>query len=1272
MNETSASATPNDFFKDFLDDRFTDGADRNVFLGDLTNDSLTSDFFEQSTSTSSPESERSGSSSADGLEELDQMLGGAPSSADTVMSDKQIARQSMSGTPGPLFELADGLGGFNEEALRDGIVMPPTPAATETRTSFDGDASDTKKDTVSKPIQLTPQTSASTVDSHSTQSASKPSETPRSAPHTKPMSAPSAVPVARSNAGMAPPREMSYTSIPQNISLHARAPMLQLNLLGIPTKSRVETQIRLGIQLVEIVKAPNGQNVEVPLGPRFRWLKLPTWSMAKEKLKVKNRKDAPSTIDPRQIVFLECRVVKSSAPYEDVSICHGCIIRERKRSQRKKDVANREVEGARNSKHPPKQQEWLPLPDEERKIMVFNCPELLELKNGQAVAPTRVTCYCRHHKEKDGFRMIITLKDAAGTMLASTTSDIILITDDHKTTPKVEKGQREEYAPVKGMPHLSSSALLMQGPPPAEPTVEPIVIRTQSNAAKKAIAPVPAPAKSLPAIAPASVPMSANPSQATSIGSRKRKSDSAATQPATGKLAKVPSSLSMTRLGRGELVDNAGQQQDRRVSEDKKLKRSPSQDSLMQFMNFQINGSEVSSPAQSLRHLPSGVTSPTFLPELERFSSSPQQRLTEYQTTSVPHFTSMHPAYDGSACIEPPAVSRLIPSEGPLRGGIEVTILGSGFYPGLTAMFGDVPAVPTHCWSPTTMVCVLPPATNAGPVLVSFKEFPTHLQHTAVKHFTYVDETDRALMELALQVIGLKTSGKLENARDVALRICGSSAPSGMVDANMESMPVSQLRAALGVTEFDDLEDVLCACLRYMEDLDTIHPTRISHRAKTGHTMLHMATLQGYTDLVQTLIDLGANPNVRDRNGYTSLHLAASAGNNDIAAMLVADAHASVTLLTSDGKTAYDIAALSDDPELLAILDPWSLDEAQTHAHMRRLSRSSSAASGDSIDTITEDWEERGRLSQQRSVTQPSSRAASPVRAAQRSLTVEPTGRQRSRSLGSRSDDSSADEQDTTAELRRFSQSLALSIATREQKEKEAEAEKGSLAHTAENLTQLQQSWLDFIASTSPWLHRTISQTPYLPGVLKTHNMPTLEMPQTIAAFQAMIPLPQRLMSSDGVGANRASKAGPGSAQTDATWLQSLVSHLGAPPTYQEATASIPILRDIPALRDVGTSSSASSSVNGGTRTRAASQETSISSARDEAARWWHKRTIPLRSQGRIEEMSPEEMREQARRSRRKSDTMMTFFWLPCFCLFIVISMFRLFFDKLAAYVLSL
>lgn len=125
----------------------------------------------------------------------------------------------------------------------------------------------------------------------------------------------------------------------------------------------------------------------------------------------------------------------------------------------------------------------------------------------------------------------------------------------------------------------------------------------------------------------------------------------------------------------------------------------------------------------------------------------------------------------------PPIMKRLIPNEAPASGGIEVTILGTDFKPGMTVMFGDVPATNIQYWSSNTLVCTLPPTSNPGTVVVSFKEAPPTTNKNDVMLFTYLVETDRALMELALQVVGMKTTGIVEDARKIAMRIVQGNGP---------------------------------------------------------------------------------------------------------------------------------------------------------------------------------------------------------------------------------------------------------------------------------------------------------------------------------------------------------------------------------------------------------------------------------------------------------------------------------------------------------------
>lgn len=114
------------------------------------------------------------------------------------------------------------------------------------------------------------------------------------------------------------------------------------------------------------------------------------------------------------------------------------------------------------------------------------------------------------------------------------------------------------------------------------------------------------------------------------------------------------------------------------------------------------------------------------------------------------------------------------------QGGIEVIVLGENFYHGLEVSFGEIPAVSTQMWSPNTLVCVLPPSLSAGPVVVGFKGLSITLSaNTGLQLFTYLDTSDKALMELALQVVGMKMTGRIDDARNVARRIIGTGTDGG-------------------------------------------------------------------------------------------------------------------------------------------------------------------------------------------------------------------------------------------------------------------------------------------------------------------------------------------------------------------------------------------------------------------------------------------------------------------------------------------------------------
>lgn len=83
---------------------------------------------------------------------------------------------------------------------------------------------------------------------------------------------------------------------------------------------------------------------------------------------------------------------------------------------------------------------------------------------------------------------------------------------------------------------------------------------------------------------------------------------------------------------------------------------------------------------------------------------------------------------------------------------------------------------------------------------------------------------------------------------------------------------------------------------------------------------VHAAATQGDREILQLLLERGADPNARQQGDYTPLHSSANRGDHDSARLLIArgaDPHATA----SDGKTPADVARERGFTELAAFLD---------------------------------------------------------------------------------------------------------------------------------------------------------------------------------------------------------------------------------------------------------------------------------------------------------------------------------------------------------------
>ena len=107
------------------------------------------------------------------------------------------------------------------------------------------------------------------------------------------------------------------------------------------------------------------------------------------------------------------------------------------------------------------------------------------------------------------------------------------------------------------------------------------------------------------------------------------------------------------------------------------------------------------------------------------------------------------------------------------------------------------------------------------------------------------------------------------------------------------------------------------------------------NRVNRATTPLLGASMRGHKNVVQLLIDKGADPNVANYCGYTPLRMAASLGHKDVANLLL-DRGADFNKGDADGNTALHHAALKGHIDLVQLL----LDRGANHIDLvRRLTR---------------------------------------------------------------------------------------------------------------------------------------------------------------------------------------------------------------------------------------------------------------------------------------------------------------------------------------------
>ncbi|KAJ5091695.1 hypothetical protein NUU61_006565 [Penicillium alfredii] len=757
----------------------------------------------------------------------------------------------------------------------------------------------------------------------------------------------------------------SSSAQPSIQSANSLQPVLTVHPTSL--KSRVETQIPIRLTLSPLPAGVKKLRLPAHTISKLKFLAPPSTESTPDTLQLHTSLVCTSAMQDREKLkkaFVRTRGDQSgpNAPEEerpldggDVKICTGCIQRERKRASRKKQRKPEEDE--------------LFQKDEEKRVIVFNTSEIKEWteppKNAssgygdmatvppgsmQVELPMRIACYCRHQNEKLGFQVIFTVKDHLGNVVAQAITNSIMITDDHKTqapsAPPISgpSPSLPDRAQLPGVGVFPSGSNLDNGKgtgpfgTPQSPTdlqglQQRFNSQYQLTPSSFAAAQNSANGGTSSSQTPRNLSRQTSPTEFQGPQSKRRKHSSS---------GRLPSELIMTRMetpqSSSSAMSNAAQLAAARgfASPTERPFVTPSS------MSGQY-GNGPPTPNQSNDNNPF-------------FNPTPAQRqsldsLAQQSLVSAPN--SAHPSRPGTpggsarnslqdqnlalalgansaGQIWPPLAStpsrlpsvihKLVPAEGSITGGTEVTLLGSGFYPGMEVVFGDTLATTTTFWGDKCLNCLTPPALQPGLVSVVFKhEHPTFgqvqqpqpLMPKQQLFFRYVDDRELQMYRLALNILGQKL-GSQADAFHTAQQIMGSDPNAifnmqkdmqgGSSGGNQRQVPGLEAQGKLS-----DLDSKMLTYLEYIDLDDSPRPPRYNSRGSTGQTLLHFAASLGLTRFVAGLLARGANPDVQDNTGNAPMHLAALQGHAHIVHRLrLAGANASTRSVR--GFTAADLA----------------------------------------------------------------------------------------------------------------------------------------------------------------------------------------------------------------------------------------------------------------------------------------------------------------------------------------------------------------------------
>lgn len=653
--------------------------------------------------------------------------------------------------------------------------------------------------------------------------------------------------------GRTEPLHTAYVNPLDYLHIDSNALPYQLQILGLPEVSRVENQIKL----------------EFRMTPPMRqcMVHLPTDCIARHKFYLEKDVTTYPQEFQDQLLFAEALLLCSSND-KTTYVCARCVKREHRRASRRKSGLSDNMLWCNN---------------ENRRAIIFNNKQVFVAKDSESDSDqgyksfeltARIVCYCRHHKSPDGFKILFVLKNSKGEVLAKTVSSNIMIMDKKpqlhpgEAVGNVQQQTNNNNTTDSGADtaaELFSSTNFSEFPT-ATSASDNSNVNLNSGSAALDMESVPGKYFSVRELSPLTGNPEIdyeNPDRHNSTYNGGSASDHLVPR------GLIPSPTSMSEDGSESYVSAV----------DRRRTSGPL-------------GSGSAAYARTKNYQRKRPRRDSVVDDSEDGRSwiGPSTDVVSGTQMVNPELSNNTTAQSGRE--ECPSIQRVIPSQGPINGGIEITLLGSNFKDGLLIKFGENVALSTQCWSETTMVTCLPPASCAGQVLVSVinpagssnnSSPETQISNQAT--FTYVDDMDRQLIELALQIVGLKMNGKLEDARNIAKRIVGN-------DESSSSQSSPSLTG--GDNGTGSIQGALENQLMYSDESLLVRVIRSLHVNSNlsmcdslGRTLLQLASLKGYHTLCSVLIKKGARVNDRDSFGFSPLHFACVAGDTKVIRLLL-------------------------------------------------------------------------------------------------------------------------------------------------------------------------------------------------------------------------------------------------------------------------------------------------------------------------------------------------------------------------------------------------